>query len=180
MTELWKKMTREEHKPKYKNSWYEISNQGRVRRWLCSRCKKKYTYIKGQLHQGYNRLRIKNRFYGIHRLVLIYFVGDPPEDKPLCDHKNRIRDDNRVENLHWVSSQENNRNRIYHNRTDIEEKDPKKRQNLLNKLLRQKKRFKCVCGGFNSTSFYYKKMHELTKQHKNYITSIEKTLLNSN
>ena len=171
MTELWKKMTREEHKPKYKNSWYEISNQGRVRRWMFT--KKKYRYLKGVKHNGYLRIEINKKLHFIHRLVLIYFVGDHPEDQPYCDHKNMIRDDNRLQNLHWVSPYQNSMNKK-NNRKDIKELDPKKRKNLLSKLLRQKKRINCVCGGISSTQSYNKKQHESSKKHQNYITNIGK------
>jgi len=180
MTELWKKMTRHEHKPKYENSWYEISNIGRIRRWLNNKEKKEFKYLKGFYNkEGYKLFVCKKKQYMIHRMVLIYFVGPPPEDKPNCDHKNRIRDDNRLKNLHWVSSYENNMNRI-DSRKDIKEFDKEKRKNLIIKLNSRKKKYKCVCGGINSTAPPYKKRHELTKKHKKYITNIGKTLVDSN
>jgi len=170
MTELWKKMTREEHKSFFKTCWYEISNLGRIRRWMFT--KKKYKYLKGSKNnEGYKQIKIKKKLYKIHRLVLIYFIGNSPIDKPFCDHKNMIRDDNRIENLHWVSRYENNMNKKNTLR-DIKEKDPKKRHLLVGNLWKQKQRFKCVCGGITSTFSSEKKLHESTKKHQNYITNI--------
>ena len=39
--------------------------------------------------------------YSIHRLVLLAFVGDPPEGKPVACHNNGKHHDNRLENLRW-------------------------------------------------------------------------------
>ncbi len=47
--------------------------------------------------------------YMIHRLVAIHYI-DNPENKPEVDHINRIKDDNRVENLRWVNREENMNN----------------------------------------------------------------------
>ena len=46
----------------------------------------------------------------IHRLVALHYI-DNPENKRAVDHINRIRDDNRVENLRWATHSENGQNR---------------------------------------------------------------------
>jgi len=46
----------------------------------------------------------------IHRFLAEIFIPNP-ENKSCVDHKNRIRTDNRLENLHWVTIRENNQNR---------------------------------------------------------------------
>ena len=48
----------------------------------------------------------KDKIERIHRLVALAFI-DNPQHKPEVNHKNSIRDDNRGENLEWVSHQEN-------------------------------------------------------------------------
>tara|TARA_R110000787_G_scaffold46309_1_gene112459 strand:- start:1736 stop:2182 length:447 start_codon:yes stop_codon:yes gene_type:complete len=56
---------------------------------------------------GYKIVRLRNRkSHSIHRLVAIHYIPNP-DNKPQVDHKNRIRDDNHVENLRWVNSSEN-------------------------------------------------------------------------
>lgn len=47
----------------------------------------------------------------VHRLVTQAFIPNP-ENKPEVDHINAVRDDNRVENLRWVTSTENRINPI--------------------------------------------------------------------
>ena len=48
----------------------------------------------------------KRQMTKVHRLVAIHYIPNP-ENKPCVDHKNRIRDDNRIENLRWVTHKEN-------------------------------------------------------------------------
>lgn len=88
------------------NPDYQISNEGRV--WS----KKSNRYMKPLRDtDGYLRIRLsmgngKARTEKIHRLVAIAFI-DNPNGLPEVNHINHQRDDNRVDNLEWVSHKEN-------------------------------------------------------------------------
>lgn len=56
--------------------------------------------------KGYQWVTIRNKTYAVHRLVALAWIPNP-EQKPQVNHKNGIRDDNRVENLEWVTNMEN-------------------------------------------------------------------------
>ena len=53
---------------------------------------------------GYIQIKVGGKHYLAHRLIMLAFVGESDQE---IDHINRIRHDNRLENLHYCSRSEN-------------------------------------------------------------------------
>lgn len=98
--ETWKKIDG------YKN--YSVSSEGNVRNDK-TKIILKPRYNKG----GYQRVTLYKKgqgiLFSIHRLVAQAFIPNP-NNLPCVDHINTVRDDNRVENLRWVTYEENSNN----------------------------------------------------------------------
>ena len=56
---------------------------------------------------GYHLTNINRKMYLLHRLVAYTFLGNPPEGKTEVDHIDDNKDNNRPENLRWVTRSEN-------------------------------------------------------------------------
>ena len=56
---------------------------------------------------GYVSVNIRRKQPLVHRLVMAAFIGPAPPGKPFVNHKDGKRDNNHVDNLEWVSTQEN-------------------------------------------------------------------------
>ncbi len=107
---MWKNLPKDLH-----FSRYQVSECGKIRN--------KHTgYVFQTLPQktGYISVCVKNDKNEtsaciLHRLIAKTFIPNP-NNLPIVDHINRIRHDNRVENLRWVTPRENNLNVTPHTR----------------------------------------------------------------
>ena len=108
MEEVWKDIEGYE-------GLYMISDMGRVKSLNYGRtgeekiikpCKHKNGYLQVCLCKN-----SKHNKFLVHRLAATAFIPNP-ENKPCIDHINTIKNDNRVENLKWVTHKENMENPI--------------------------------------------------------------------
>jgi len=68
----------------------------------------KWRLIKGTNANGYLQISINNKMYYFHRIIGMVYLGLNINDTTQqIDHINRIKNDNRVENLRVVNSAEN-------------------------------------------------------------------------
>jgi len=94
---------------------YSISNLGNVKHNQSGKIMNKTCDINGYEYINF-RLRVG-------REVAKAFHPNP-ENKPFVDHINRIRNDNRAENLRWATMSENNLNRVIPPHKDNELNEP--------------------------------------------------------
>ena len=110
---------------------YEISDCGRLRR------KGQRKLINGTLSiDGYVQVNINKQLRRVHRLVAQAFIPNP-EDKELVDHIDGNRTNNHINNLRWVTAEENANNihRLEQQRLSKEKRETSKKiDNYLNEI----------------------------------------------
>ena len=121
-------MTKETHidsELEYEGEWeilkintnYEILNQHPYPiRKICNhgdKCKKKmcHKHISECWSNGYLNVALNGQRLGKHRVIALQWItNDDPENKTHVDHINRIKSDNRLENLRWTTQSDNSKN----------------------------------------------------------------------
>lgn len=103
---------------------YQVSNLGRVKRLardivqknpnpasndVCVQHIDERIMNLNKTYNGYMLVHLrgaadgKRRWFSVHRLVAMTFLPNP-DNLPQVNHKNEVRDDNRVENLEWCTN----------------------------------------------------------------------------
>ena len=112
--EIWKNIKNYE-------GLYQVSSEGRVRR-LDNYINTGIRHSEKRLHKGrILKQRLKNNGYltvdlskdqqvktiSVHKLVAVAFLGEPKDGRNEVNHINCNKQDNRLENLEWVTHKEN-------------------------------------------------------------------------
>lgn len=89
---------------------YQVSNDGKVRSLGNNKSRKTKILKQVTNNCGYKLVGLykngKGKFYTVHRLVAQAFISNP-NNWPQVNHKNEVKDDNRVCNLEWCTQEYN-------------------------------------------------------------------------
>ena len=94
---------------------YEVSTMGKVRSLNYMRTGRVQELKQSKNNRGYLTVGIRNQNCLVHRLVACTFIPNYDETKTQVNHLNEDKTDNRVENLEWIS---HNDNQEYGTRTE--------------------------------------------------------------
>lgn len=117
--EIWKDV------PGY-DGYYQVSNFGRV--------KSLRKVLKAGLRKGYLYISLRNKKFNIHRLVAIAFIPNPG-NLPETDHIDGNPLNNNVDNLRWVTRQQNELNPITRKRISDSLRGRKRPRWIIEKLI---------------------------------------------
>ena len=92
------------------NPYYEVSDEGQVRRIKDGKILKQYLQKSGYVYVWINR-GYGNYSQPVHRLVCEAF-HENPDNKEFVDHIDTNRSNNNANNLRWATPEENNNNPI--------------------------------------------------------------------
>lgn len=96
--------------------FYDVSDHGRVRSRKRINPKILCPYTD---RDGYQRVYLSwpintAKSYGVHRLVLLTFIGPPPTDDHEVAHNDGVPGNNRISNLRWSTRKENAADKTLH------------------------------------------------------------------
>ena len=106
-------MTANEDWKQYKDTYYWVSNYGKVKHVYKNGNEK---YLKPcSCVSGHLQIKGCKCLFSVHRMVAECFIANP-ENKSCVDHINGVPSDNHLSNLRWATRSENNQNMTKLNR----------------------------------------------------------------
>lgn len=106
INEIFGSINLEEFEDIIGNKMYMIHKDGRI----YSKCSRRFiTDYVGK--NGYVVVNLGKNMFCLHRLLALQFIKNDDKNKNIIDHINRIKTDNRIENLRFVTAVQNNTNK---------------------------------------------------------------------